>query len=437
MADLSAQEKRERLAALLQKKKDAQAAPAPQSAGPSPISATALAKFSLRDGIKNLKEQQDWLKTIKQPNPYFRELSGAPTPQTDSHGHDVINFACYNYIGMSGDADVSAAAKEAIDTFGTSVGASRIASGERTLHRQLEKEMAAFLGYDDALCFVGGFGTNESVIGHICKPGDMIVYDSLIHRSCLDGAHLSGARQVPFTHNDLDALEKQLERYRSSHKECLIVVEGLYSMDGDSVDLKRVVELKKKYDALLFVDEAHSIGVMGQTGRGIAEHCGVAPTDIDFWMCTLSKTFGSCGGIIAGAQDVIEYLRYTTPGFLYSVGMSPANAAAALKSLQKLASEPERVARVQENSRHFWQLCQDAGLNTGPSEGFCVVPVILGNSEKAMSVSNALFERGINAQPILFPAVPENEARIRFFITSEHTKDQIERSVQTIKELVA
>ena len=214
----------------------------------------------------------------------------------------------------------------------------------------------------------------------------------------------------------------------------LIVIEGVYSMDGDYPDLPEFVKVKKKHKAYLMVDEAHSFGTMGLHGRGISEHYGVNPRDVDIWMGTLSKSCGSCGGYIAGEGPLVEYLKYTAPGFVYSVGLSPPNAAAALASLELLQEEPERVERLNHNSRLFLQLAREARLNTGLSNNTAVVPVITGNSEHALRLSRQLYERGINVQPILYPAVEESAARLRFFITSTHSDEQIRTTVAAVAE---
>ena len=223
-------------------------------------------------------------------------------------------------------------------------------------------------------------------------------------------------------------------RFGHDYRRVLIVVEGVYSMDGDYPDLPQFVRMKSKHKAYLMVDEAHSIGTMGLHGRGMSEHFGVNPRDVEIWMGTLSKSFGSCGGYIAGGAELVEYLKYTAPGFVYSVGLSPPNAAAALASLELLQEEPERVARLAENSRLFLRLAKDAGLNTGHSNNTPVVPVIIGNSEHALRLSHQLFLRGINVQPILYPAVEERAARLRFFITSTHTSEQIRSTVRAVAE---
>ena len=284
---------------------------------------------------------------------------------------------------------------------------------------------------------VGGHATNETVIGHVVGPGDLVLHDALAHNSLLQGAILSGARRRPFPHNDFEAAEAMLAELRSQYRRVLIVIEGIYSMDGDFADLPQFIGLAKRHKALLMVDEAHSLGVMGPTGRGIGEHYGVNPKDVDIWMATLSKAFGSCGGLIAGSSTLIEWLKYTVPGFVYSIGLPPPAAGAALGSLHLLKNEPQRVEKLQENAKLFIELSGKAGLNTGASGGSGVVPVILGNSINSLKLSRALFERGINVQPILYPAVEEKAARLRFFITTNHTSDQIKKTVTAVREELA
>ncbi len=393
--------------------------------------------FAQMPEYKRLKQTMSLLMSTGVPNPYFSSHEGITRDTTKIAGRELISFATYNYLGMSGDPVVSAAAKDAIDRFGTSVSASRLVSGEKTLHRELETSIAGFLGVDDAICFVGGHATNETVIGHLFGPGDLIAHDTLAHNSIIQGAILSGARRRPFPHNDWQALDALLAEVRTEYRRVLVVIEGVYSMDGDYPDLPRFIEVKQKHKAILMVDEAHSIGTMGRTGRGIGEHFGVNPRDVDLWMATLSKSFGSCGGYIAGSKAVVEYLKYTAPGFVYSVGLTPSNAAAALASLRVFEAEPERVAKVQANSRRFLALCKERGLNTGSSNNTPVVPVITGNSMHALQLSRALFERGINVQPILYPAVEEEKARLRFFITATHTDEQLVSTAHAVADELA
>ncbi len=367
-------------------------------------------------------------------NPFFSVHQGITNDRTVVGGRELINFASYNYVGMSGDPAVSKAAKEAIDRYGTSVSASRLASGEKDLHGELERALAAFLGTEASLTFVGGHSTNESVIGHLVGPGDLVLHDALAHNSIVQGALMSGARRRPFTHNDFQAADQLLEQFRHEYRRVLMVIEGVYSMDGDVPDLPKFIEVKRRHKALLMIDEAHSLGVLGRRGRGIGEHFGVDPRQVDIWMGTMSKTLGSCGGYIAGCKELIEYLKYTAPGFVFSVGLPPPAAAAALASLRLLEAEPERVARLRENARLFLTLARRHGLNTGTSQDTAVVPVILGNSLLALRLSRAMLARGINVQPILHPAVEESAARLRFFITSTHTEPQIRHTVEVLAE---
>ncbi|HIA63031.1 MAG TPA: aminotransferase class I/II-fold pyridoxal phosphate-dependent enzyme, partial [Planctomycetaceae bacterium] len=276
--------------------------------------------------------------------------------------------------------------------------------------------------------------TNESTIGHLLGSGDLIVHDSLAHNSIIQGAILSGARRRPFKHNDWQELDDILSEVRHEYRRVLVVLEGVYSMDGDFPELPKFIEVKKRHKVFLMVDEAHSIGTMGAHGRGISEHFDVDAREVDIWMGTLSKTFGSCGGYIAGTHALIEYLKYTSPGFVYSVGLPPSNAAAALAALRLLEDEPQRVAAVQHNSRFFLAEARKRGLNTGLGNNTPVVPVVIGNSLHALQLSHELFERGINVQPILYPAVEEAAARLRFFITSTHSEEQIIRTVDAVAE---
>ena len=302
------------------------------------------------------------------------------------------------------------------------------------MHRQLEQELADFYGSDACLTFVSGHATNVSTIGMLMGPGDLIVQDELMHNSAIVGAKLSGAKTVNFRHNNPDHLAEVLREHRGTYKNALIVAEGLYSMDGDFPDLHRLVEIKKHFGCWLMLDEAHSLGVMGKTGRGSFEHFGLDPREVDIWMGTLSKTLGSCGGYICGNNELIEILKYQAPGFVYSVGLSPPATAAALASLRILKSDPERVAKVQANGQLFVEEAKKAGLDTMTSAGFSVVPVMIGDPVRAVRLADRLLELGINALPIIHPAVPMKAARLRFFITSEHTPEQIRRTVQTVAE---
>jgi 8-amino-7-oxononanoate synthase len=362
-------------------------------------------------------------------NPYFRAIEGVAGATATIGGRSYINYASYNYLGFSGDARVNEAAFDAIARYGTSASASRLASGERPIHRALEAELARLIGVEDAVALVSGHATNVTVIGHLFGRKDLIIHDALIHNSVMQGCLLSGAKRVSFPHNDWASAERILTQHRRDFERALIVIEGVYSMDGDAPDLARFAALRQRHKTFLMVDEAHSLGVLGHTGRGLAEHCGVPPGEVDLTMGTLSKTLASCGGYIAGAHALIEYLRYTAPGFLFSVGLSPPDAAAALAALRLLQAEPERVAALRERSRLFLGCAREAGLDTGHSAGSAVIPVIVGDSRRALLLSAALFEAGIFAQPIVHPAVTPRNARVRFFLSALHTEEQIRFTV--------
>jgi 8-amino-7-oxononanoate synthase len=391
-------------------------------------------RFDLFPEYQALKQNMRSVQDSGMANPYFRPHERVTNDTTQIDGRVLINFSSYNYLGMSGDPTVSRAAKAAIDRFGTSVSASRLVSGEKPVHRELERAIAGFIGTQDAVVFVGGHSTNESTIGHLLGPGDLILHDALAHNSIVQGSILSGARRRPFPHNDWQALDQLLAQIRGDYRRVLVAIEGVYSMDGDYPDLPRFIEVKMRHKAMLLVDEAHSAGVMGPHGRGIGEHFDTDSADVDLWMGTLSKSFGACGGYIAGSKALVEYLKYTAPGFVYSVGISPPNAAAALASLRLLEEEPERVSKLADNSRLFLSLAKGRGLNTGMSKDSAVVPVILGNSLHSLQLSQMLFARGINVQPILHPAVEESAARLRFFISSTHSEDQIRQTVAAVAE---
>ena len=352
-------------------------------------------------------------------------------------GRDVVSFASFDYLGLAGHPDVTRAAKEAIDRFGCSASASRMVGGNTSILDELDAALAAFVGTERAVVFPCGYGTNASVFGHLCGAGDLILYDELAHNSIVQGTAGSAAGKRPFRHNDHMQLDGLLRDLRPKYRRVVVAIEGVYSMDGDFPDLPRFIEVKNRHDALLYVDEAHSIGTMGPGGRGICEHFGVDPADGDLWMGTISKALGSGGGYLAGSERLIRWLGCTTPAFVFSTACSPPNTAAALEAIRVIGRESWRVTRLRERAELFLKLALDAGLDTGPSHDTPVIPVILGSSSRAIRVSQGLLDRGINARPILYPAVRESAARVRFFLTCEHSEEQIVQAVEAIAETVA
>ncbi|MEU0833063.1 aminotransferase class I/II-fold pyridoxal phosphate-dependent enzyme [Streptomyces sp. NPDC005969] len=370
-------------------------------------------------------------------NPYYLPHEGTIRDVTRVEGTELISFSSYNYLGLSGHPTVVKAVTKAVKQYGSSVSAARILSGNRPLHEELDRGLARLVGAQDAVTLVSGHATNVTVIGHLVGPEDLILHDALAHDSIIQGCRLSGASRQPFPHNDIAALDRILHQVRDRYRRVLIVVEGVYSMDGDIADLPALIAVKQRHAALLMVDEAHSIGVLGKTGGGIGRHWGVDADDVDVWMGTLSKSLASCGGYVAGRHELIEHFRYTLPGFIYSAGLTPPNTAASLAALRVIQEEPERLDRLHQRSALFLRLSAAAGIDVGTSGGTPVVPCITGDSEKALKLADRLYRRGISANPILHPAVEERLARLRFFITSEHTEEQIEYTVKVMAEELA
>ncbi len=428
VSQLSSEEKRSLLAELLQKK--AKSAPLPEIA----VEYYQIEQFP---EYLHLKQQQQELADLGLGNPFFTPQEGIANDRARIQGQDYINYATYNYLGMCGDPIVSQAAKEAIDRYGTSACASRLLSGEKVIHQELERAIADFIGVEDSIVFVGGHATNVTTVGHLFGQHDLILHDALSHNSLLQGALLSGATAIAFPHNDWQALDRILQERRSRYQRVLIIVEGVYSTDGDIPNLPEFIQVKKRHKAFFMVDEAHSIGVLGKHGRGISEHFGINPHDVDLWMGTLSKSFASCGGYIAGSQVLIEYLKYTAPGFVFSVGISPPNAASVIAAINVLKTEPQRVEQLHQRAKLFLTLAKDHGLNTGLSQDSPVIPIIVGDSWASVQLSQNLLKRGINVPFMFYPSVPKNAARLRFFITCNHREEQIRYTVDTLAEEVA
>jgi 8-amino-7-oxononanoate synthase len=377
------------------------------------------------------------LRAVGLENP-FRLANQAVTGRTARiNDQDVVSFTSFDYLGLGSHPEVVRAAKDAIDRFGCGASASRMVGGNNTLLDELDAELAAFIGTERATVFPCGYGTNASVFAHLFGAQDLILYDELAHNSIVRGAAASEAATRSFRHNDYRQLDALLRDIRGRYRQVVVAIEGVYSMDGDFPDLPRFLEIKQRHDALLYVDEAHSVGTMGRHGRGICEFFGVDPAEGDLWMGTISKAFGSGGGYLAGSRRLIDYLGLTTPAFVFSTACSPPNAAAALEAVRVLRREPWRVERLRDRSRLFLKLADDAGLDTGASNETPVIPVILGSSQRALAMSQQLLAQGINARPILYPAVRESAARVRFFVTSEHSEEQIVAAVETVAELAA
>jgi 8-amino-7-oxononanoate synthase len=398
---------------------------------PRPVERKARTSFSTLPGYEELRVLRAVGSKFGVGSPYFRMHEGRAAAHTEIAGKRVLNFSSYDYLGLNGHPEVVEAAKAAIDRYGVSSSASRHVAGERPAHLSLEHALAAHYGVDDCVVMVSGYATNLGVIGHLVGAKDLLILDSLVHNSAVMGGVLSHAARRSFPHNDLDKLDELLTSLRDRFERVLIVVEGLYSMDGDYPDLPRLIEIKRRHDAWLMIDEAHALGVLGPRGYGVAEHFGVDGRDVDIWMGTLSKTLAGCGGFIAGSAELVDYVKHLVGAFVYSVGMPPVIATAAEVALAIMHREPERVARLQRNGEYFRRLAIGRGLDTGNGAGTAVCPIVVGDSLVAMMLSQRLLERGLNVQPVTHPAVPAKTSRLRFFLSAMHDATDIETAIET------
>jgi 8-amino-7-oxononanoate synthase len=369
-------------------------------------------------------------------NPFFIAHDSALTDTSIVDGRRVLNFGSYNYLGLSGHPETMRAAREAIDKYGTSASGSRLIAGEKPLYRELEKTIAEWKHTEDAIVLVGGHSTNVTFVGNFCNKHDLILYDALSHNSIAQGCQLSPAETKAFPHNDCETLENILKTNRDRYEKVLIVVEGVYSMDGDIAPIPEFVRIKREYGTFLMVDEAHSGCVIGAHGGGVDDYFGLAPDDIDIKMGTLSKGLGTCGGYLAGKRSLIEYLRYNVPGFVFSVGISPPLAAAAKRAIELIGENPSLVSDLHANIRTFVNKAREKGFNTCLAGESAIIPILIGKDEDAALLSSLMLENGVFVPPAMFPAVPRNQARLRFCVISTHKPEQIEEALDLLERLV-
>ena len=372
---------------------------------------------------------------IEKGHPYFVAVDSAQRA-FERNNIPYVSFAHYDYLALGKHPEIVGAAVDALQTLGAGAGASRLVGGERAGHGAFEADLADFFGFGASLTLVSGYLANVTLISHLMGPRDLVVFDELAHNSIFIGAKSGRFDHLAFAHNDLDDLESKLAEVRGKYRQVLIVVEGLYSMDGDIPDLPRLIEIKNEHDAWLLVDEAHSYGVLGATGRGLCEHFGVDPSNIEMSVGTLSKSFVSSGGFICSSKNVIDWLRFTLPGFVYSVGLSPATLGSAHAALRHLRAHPERAAALHQKSEYFVSRARQAGVNTGDAIGRGVVAVLFDSPEQTMLVSMTLMQAGIYAPPIVQVGIPKDQPRIRFFISAEHEEADIDRTIDIIADTI-
>ncbi len=395
---------------------------------------TPITRFEDSPEYKAFEKRYQSLMGEGQENPYFVAHDSPLLDKSYVDDQWMLDFGSYNYVGMSGRKETMDAAKAAIDKYGTSASGSRLLAGEKTLHKELEAAIAEWKHTETALVLVGGHSTNVTCVGNFCGKGDLIVYDAIAHNSIEQGCRLSQATAKPFPHNDVNALESILRNQRHKFAKVLIVIEGAYSMDGDIAPVPDFVKLKKKYGCFLMVDEAHSACVIGETGGGVDEYFGLAPDDIDIKYGTLSKGLGTCGGYLAGSHAIIDYMRYNLPGFVFSVGISPALAGASLEAIRLLQKDHTIVQRLHRNIKCFYEEAHKRHLNTCLAGETAILPILVGSDEDAWELSNRLRKKGVIVPPAVYPAVPKNKARLRFCVISEHKPEEIVDALDKLVE---
>ena len=384
----------------------------------------------LQERYKNYREPQKFMEMGVYP--YVRAISGKQGTEVDMEGQKVLMFGSNAYTGLTGDERIIKAAKDALDVYGSGCAGSRFLNGTLDLHVQLEKELAEFEHKDDALCFSTGFFVNSGVLAVICGREDYIICDERDHASIVDGRRLSFAKQLKFKHNDMEDLEKQLQKCEPGAIK-LIVVDGVFSMEGDLANLPEIVRLKKKYNASIMVDEAHGIGVFGKEGRGVCDHFGVID-DVDIIMGTFSKSLASIGGFVAADSDTINYLRHTCRTYIFSASNTPAATAAAREALHIIRTEPERMENLWKTTNYALKRFREEGFEIGDTES-PIIPLYVRDVDKTFIVTKLAFDNGVFINPVIPPACAPQDTLVRFALMATHTEEQVERGVQVLKKV--
>jgi 8-amino-7-oxononanoate synthase len=377
--------------------------------------------------------------------PYFRVLESEAGPVVEMEGRETIMLGSNNYLGLTGDERVKRAAREALERYGTALTGSRLLNGTIPLHNELEHEIAEWMGTDDAIVFTTGYQANVGCIGTILEPGDTVICDSGDHASILDGCRLSGAKLRPFRHNRMDKLDKMLERAAEDGGGTLVVVDGIYSMEGDVAPLPEITELCAAHGARLMVDEAHAVGVLGERGAGTSELFGLEDR-VDLRMGTFSKSLASCGGFIAGPEDVVEYLRIASRAFVFTAAAVPAAVGAALAAVRICREEGGPLfEKLLDNATYLRRGFEELGLRVvqpgtlpdGTEARTPVVPVIVGEDWQAVLLWKALFEAGVYTNVALHPAVPPGGALLRTSLMATHEREHLDRALEIFSGVIA
>ena len=384
----------------------------------------------LQERYKSYREPQKFMEAGVYP--YFREITGKQGTEVEMGGHKVLMFGSNAYTGLTGDQRVIDAAKKALDQYGSGCAGSRFLNGTLDLHVKLEKELAEFESKDDALCFSTGFSVNAGVIAMVVGRNDYVICDDRDHASIVDGRRLSFAHQLKYKHNDMEDLEKILQKLPYEAIK-LIVVDGVFSMEGDLANLPKIVKLKHKYNCSIMVDEAHGLGVFGREGRGVCDHFGLTD-EVDLIMGTFSKSLASIGGFIAGDADTINFLRHTCRTYIFSASDTPAATAAALEALHIVRSEPERIEALWKVTKYALKRFKEEGFEIGDTES-PIIPLYVRDVEKTFIVTARAFDSGVFINPVIPPACAPQDTLVRFALMATHTEEQVERGVQILTKV--
>ena len=364
--------------------------------------------------------------------PYFREIEGKQGTEVEMGGHHVLMFGSNAYTGLPGDERVIEAGVQALRKYGSGCAGSRFLNGTLDLHTKLERELAEFVGKDEALCFSTGFTVNSGVIPCLTGRQDYIISDDRDHASIVDGRRLSMSTCLKYKHNDMEDLENQLKKCRPESIK-LIVVDGVFSMEGDLPDLPKIVELKHKYNATIMVDEAHGIGVFGRNGRGVCDHFGLT-NEVDLIMGTFSKSLASIGGFIAADSTIINWLRHNARTYIFSASNTPAATASALEALHILQQEPERIEALWDVTRYALKRFREEGFEIGETES-PIIPLYVRDPEKTFVATARAFEEGVFINPVIPPACAPQDTLVRVALMATHTHEQVDRAVKALKKV--
>ena len=364
--------------------------------------------------------------------PYFREIDGKQGTEVEMGGHHVLMFGSNAYTGLTGDERIIKAAKDALDKYGTGCAGSRFLNGTLDLHVELEREIAKYIGKEESLCFSTGFTVNSGVIACLCGRNDYIICDDRDHASIIDGRRLSMAKQLKFKHNDMADLEKQLQRCDPDAIK-LIVVDGVFSMEGDLCNLPEIIRLKKKYNATVMVDEAHGVGVFGRDGRGVCDHFGLTD-EVDLIMGTFSKSLASIGGFIAADSSVINWIRHNCRTYIFSASNTPAATAAALEAVRIIQTEPERIAALWDVTNYALDKFRAAGFEIGDTES-PIIPLYVRDIEKTFAATMMAFQEGVFINPVIPPACAPQDTLVRVALMATHTKEQVDLAVEKLSKV--